>query len=307
MSDGELSGAVLDWVVGVCGGKVRGVRALAGGTHAATHLVRLTGPDPEVVLRRYPAGDDAAYREVRVLSALDGLDGLAPRLVGADPAGERFGEPAVLLSRLPGRADIMPADPFGWAVQLGQALALIHRAPVAAGGFRDAVTELPNIARRAGGEVRERWAELVAEPRVLTHFDYWSGNVLWADGRLTGVVDWSGASVAPRGFDVGWCRLDLVLLHGTDVADAFLRAYQDAAGTAVPHRELWDLFALQRSQGEVAGWLPNYRDLGRTDLTGQDLTDRHATWLATCGPRTRRAGTGDSGENRARRPCHPGA
>ncbi|MFC4592539.1 phosphotransferase family protein [Sphaerisporangium corydalis] len=256
------------------------MQALAGGTHARTHLVRTADPDCELVLRRYDVADDAACRETHVLAALDGLGGLAPRLLDADPAGERFGEPAVLISRLPGRADIMPADPLPWAARLGYALARIHAAPlIGMTGFRDVIGDIPGIVGRADGPVRKRWGELAAEPRVLTHFDYWSGNVLWENGELTGVVDWSGASFAPRGFDVGWCRLDLVLLHGTRVADAFLRAYEDAAGVRVPHRELWDLFAVQRSHGEVEGWLPNYHDLGRTDLTGRELSHRHRAWL----------------------------
>ncbi|MEU7740995.1 aminoglycoside phosphotransferase family protein [Nonomuraea sp. NPDC049158] len=284
MPDIQPSAAALAWAARIAGtnATVREVRALAGGTHAGTHLIRMADPDFELVMRRYADGDDAANREAHVLTALDGLGGLAPRLLDADPSGERFGEPAVLISRLPGRADIMPADSLPWAERLGRALARIHAAPLARmAGFRDVIDDIPRIASRADGPVRERWADLAVEPRVLTHFDYWSGNVLWEDGELTGVVDWSGASLAPRGFDVGWCRLDLVLLYGAHVADAFLLAYEDAAGVRVPHRELWDLFALQRSHGNVVDWVPNYRDLGRIDLTGQELSDRHGAWLVT--------------------------
>ncbi|TDC98786.1 aminoglycoside phosphotransferase family protein [Nonomuraea deserti] len=283
MPDLQPSSAALAWAARIPGtsATVREVQVLTGGTHASTHLIRTTDPDCELVLRRYAAADDAAYREAHVLTALDGLGGLAPRLLDSDSAGERFGEPAVLISRLPGRADIMPADPLPWAARLGRTLARIHAAPLTGmTGFRDVLDDIPGIVGRADGPVRKRWVDLAAEPRVLTHFDYWSGNVLWEDGELTGVVDWSGASLAPRGFDVGWCRLDLVLLHGTHVADAFLLAYEDAAGTRVPHRELWDLFAIQRSRGEVENWLPNYHDLGRTDLTRQELSHRHGAWLA---------------------------
>ena len=44
---------------------------------------------------------------------------------------------------------------------------------------------------------------LMSTPSVLTHHDFWSGNTLWQRGVLTGVVDWAGAAVGPRGFDVG--------------------------------------------------------------------------------------------------------
>lgn len=116
-----------------------------------------------------------------------------------------------------------------------------------------------------------------AEP-VLTHFDFWSGNVLWQDATLTGVIDWSGASLAPRGFDVGWCRLDLVLLHDPATAEVFTDAYQEAAGQIVEDLALWDMFALTNSQHAVETWLPNYHDLGRTDLTANDLRTRHTSW-----------------------------
>lgn len=119
---------------------------------------------------------------------------------------------------------------------------------------------------------------LAEQQPVLTHYDYWSGNVLWQDDVLTGIVDWSGASLAPRGFDVSWCRLDLVLLHGPATADMFLNAYQDAAEEAACEVTLWDLFALTNSHRTVETWLPNYHDLGRTDLTAADLRQRHTDW-----------------------------
>jgi hypothetical protein len=95
-------------------------------------------------------------------------------------------------------------------------------------------------------------------------------------------VDWSGAALAPRGFDVSWCRLDLAILHGPAVADVFLAAYEDAAGTAIPDLVLWDLFALTKSHSTVETWLPNYHDLGRTDLTAIGLRNSHNGWTQDC-------------------------
>jgi hypothetical protein len=43
-------------------------------------------PERAVILREFPPGDDAAMAEVRILGALDGLDGLAPRLLACDLA-----------------------------------------------------------------------------------------------------------------------------------------------------------------------------------------------------------------------------
>jgi aminoglycoside phosphotransferase (APT) family kinase protein len=133
-------------------------------------------------------------------------------------------------------------------------------------------------------EVRSRWAEVVAPPEVLTHGDYWSGNVVWREGRLTGIVDWSSGSRGPRGFDVGWCRLDLVLLCDEGIADEFLAAYEAEAGQAVADMRLWDAWALARSADLVGSWVPNYLPLGRADLDADELRRRHAEWTAITKP-----------------------
>jgi aminoglycoside phosphotransferase (APT) family kinase protein len=113
---------------------------------------------------------------------------------------------------------------------------------------------------------------------VLTHYDFWSGNTLWRGGVLTGVVDWSGGGLGPRGFDVGWCRLDLYLLYDEHIADTFLDAYETASGSVLPDRLMWDLWAVARSYEDLESWVPNYRDLGRADLTAAKLRERHTAW-----------------------------
>jgi aminoglycoside phosphotransferase (APT) family kinase protein len=126
--------------------------------------------------------------------------------------------------------------------------------------------------------VAARWETLTRAPDVLTHYDFWSGNTLWQDGTLTGVVDWSGAALGPRGFDLGWCRLDLYLLYDERIADAFGESYQAASAVTVPDLLLYDLWAAARSHRNVESWVPNYRDLGRTDLTAPALRQRHTAW-----------------------------
>jgi aminoglycoside phosphotransferase (APT) family kinase protein len=80
------------------------------------------------------------------------------------------------------------------------------------------------MAALAASLVLARWESLATEPTVLTHNDFWSGNTVWQDGTLTGVVDWSGAALGPRAFDLGWCRLDLYLLFDQYIGDRFLES-----------------------------------------------------------------------------------
>ncbi len=258
-------------------------RPLAGGTHASTYLVQMVNPERDLVLREFPAGDDAARREAHVLGALDGLDGLAPRLLASYVGGPSSERPAVLISRLPGRADINPADPHRWAAELGRALARVHAADL------ERLTGFESVFERPGGSqarltgpaatpVTTAWERLVSAPTVLTHYDFWSGNVLWQGDELSGVVDWSGAARGPPGFDLGWCRMDLFLLYDEQIADDFVSSYEAASGTAVSEGVLWDLWAVARSNEAVEDWVGNYRGLGRPGLTATELRSRHTAW-----------------------------
>lgn len=259
------------------------VERLEGGQHAETWRVETENPAASVVVREFPVGDPAPVREQRVLRALDGLGGLAPVLLGGDPGGRWSKHPTSLTSWLEGRPDITPADPSRWARELGRGLAAVHAVP----GER--LGELPSVFDDRGGsqellagplaaEVRSRWAQITASPEVLIHGDHWSGNVVWRDGKLTGIVDWSAASRGPRGFDLGWCRLDLALLSDERIADEFLAAYEAEAGQDVGEMHLWDCWAAARSEDTVASWVPNYAPLGRADLDEGELRRRHGRW-----------------------------
>jgi aminoglycoside phosphotransferase (APT) family kinase protein len=262
---------------------VQAMQVLAGGTHARTWLIRTANPELEVVLREFPPGDQTARYEARVLAALGGLDGLAPRVL-ASGLGVRASEGSwVVISRLPGTADITPVQPSAWAGQLGAALARIHATSLhRLTGFESVLDRsggsFADISGPAASPVAASREFLASAPAVLTHYDFWSGNVLWQDGVLTGVVDWSGGALGPAGFDVGWCRLDLYLLYDERIADVFLDSYEAASGSAIPDRLRWDLWAIARSHENVETWVPNYRDLGRADLTAEELRNRHTAW-----------------------------
>lgn len=261
---------------------------LQGGQHADTWRVETANPATSVVVRQFPVDDPAARREQRVLQALDGLGGLVPKPLGGDLDGRWSPYPTSLTSWLDGQPDVAPANPREWARELGRGLAAVHAVP----GER--LAELPGLFDRGAGseellagplakEVRARWPEILTAPQVLTHCDYWSGNVVWRDGRLTGIVDWSDGCRGPRGFDLGWCRLDLVLLFDQQLADEFLTTYEAASGQAIGEIRIWDRWAAARSADHVGSWAPNYQPLGRADLDAAELRRRHARWTTHLG------------------------
>lgn len=218
--------------------------------------------------------------EAEVLLKLDGLKGLAPRLLAE---GVNDAIPWLLLSRLPGTADITSGEPEAVAAELALALSTVHRVrgdhltsfrrvfEMAGGGLED-------LSGAAASIVEARWQHINDEPLVLTHFDFWSGNVVWDADRLSGIVDWNGGSLGPRGFDVSWCRLDLYLLYDEKIADFFLHSYEAAFGERLSDPALWDCWAVARSDDSVHTWVPNYLDLGRPDLTAEVLRKRHHEW-----------------------------
>ena len=273
MTTATPSPAALQWAAGqLAVGDLRWVRTLPGGTHAKTSVVG-TPDGAEFVLREFPDGDDAVRREVRVLTGLGGLGELAPQLLAADPDGTVAGCPLIVTTLLPGRASITPTDPQDFAQQLGQALARIHSLAVD--------DQLPELFTEpaATSPMHSVWRKLEDAPRVLTHNDFWSGNTVWLHERLTGIVDWSGAGRAPRGYDLAWCRQDLVFLYDVSVADVFTRAYDEAFGSPTPDLALWDHFAAMKAYPRVETWAPNYTDLGRADLDGAGLRRRLTEWM----------------------------
>ncbi len=57
---------------------------------------------------------------------------------------------------------------------------------------------------------------------MVIHRDFHPDNVLWSDGRISGVVDWANACLGPAAVDVAHFRVNLAVLHGPATADAVL-------------------------------------------------------------------------------------
>jgi aminoglycoside phosphotransferase (APT) family kinase protein len=280
----EPSQTVLSAVSELVGPEAAVVRTtrLVGGTHARTTLLELVDPPRDIVLREFDPGDGAAEREAHVLQVLDGLDGYVPQVLGHATGADGSW---VAISRLVGAPIISPDDPVTWARGLGRALARLHSVP------SRTILRLPSALTRPGhttaslqgpaaGVVAENWARVCEGPDVLTHSDFWSGNVLWEGDAVSGVVDWSGGAYGPPALDLGWCRLDLLLLYDERVADEFLGSYRQAAPSSAVDSALCDLWALARSHESVESWVPNYADFGRLDLTAEELRRRHSRWTS---------------------------
>ena len=232
--------------------RVSAVAPMVGGLTASMDRIRIETPTGvrDLVLRRWPSdewADGLVAREASALAALRGCDVPVPELLASDEDGARAGVRCTLTSALDGEPDLAPADLRSWLGQLAVAQAAIHAVPERAlprwDGWYEGGATLDWL-EDGGLRVAAREAAsgpLVAE-QVFVHGDYQHFNVLWRNGRLSGVVDWPNAGTGSRGGDVGHCRLNLAVLFGPDPAAEYLAAYEREAGVAVDRRA--DLRAL---------------------------------------------------------------
>jgi len=215
----------LDWVAAAVGSGARVVdgRRLAGGITSSVHglvIEMRQGTRTQLVLRRWTPtawndADDAPQlveREGHVLRGLASTDVPAPRVLAEDPTGASTGVPSLLMTRVPGRMDLTPADPRAWLAQIVSMAVRVHELEVDAAPYQWELKDVP-IPRWASRPADWRAARDVvggAAPGHETRFahgDYQHFNFLWQRGRLTGVVDWVGAFRGPADVDVGHCRL----------------------------------------------------------------------------------------------------
>lgn len=261
------------------GARVVASRPLAGGTSSAVHALTASTADgdiEELVLRRFVRSDwlaeepDLAAHEATALNVAAGCRVPTPRLVAVDENGGEAGEPAVLMTRLPGDLVWDPAQVEPFLRTLAEILPVLHATPVPASvslpdfaSYRVEMPRPPRWAKRP--EAWTRGIELLDGPvpgheRLFIHRDYHPGNVLWTRGELSGVVDWVNASIGSPWADVGHCRVNLAGELGQDAADRFLDLYRVAAGRDDEYDPYWDISAVLGGLDEDADEEPSPED-----------------------------------------------
>lgn len=183
----------------------------------------------------------------------------APTSLATDLTGEAAGAPAHLMTCLPGAVELARSDDAALAALAGL-LADVHAVDPGTRRPRDYQSWAPPAKR-----VVPAWAsrdalwctafELLAqEPPAFEgtflHRDFHLGNVLWDDGRVSGLVDWVETSWGPAALDVAHARTYLAMLHGGDAPDRFGAAYEARRPGAVSDARYWDVL-------DVVGYLPD--------------------------------------------------
>lgn len=271
------------------------IRRLGGGLATATHSVDLegrTGKSLRVVLKRYRENDETAALEWDRLTFARDLPVPSPEPLARDVSGRWFGTPALVMSRLPGRPQILPKHFDRWLNQIAETLVVIQDAPMRKTPaalkrpHRVENWEPSNDLRRSGLVARaitaigENLPEALKAERAIGHGDYHPGNLVWSRERLSGVVDWSAARIGPRAYEVAYCRADLTVLIGADAAERFRTVYEQVWGQRLDDDLwVWDLICALTALRWGHLWVGAYREQGRTDLTARHVWPRTATLI----------------------------
>lgn len=258
------------------------MRPIGGGLATATFAVDTTAGDFVLKVFRLDRREGALLEWERLAFA-QRVDVPVPEPVALDADGRWFGSPALVMSRLPGRADVRPTDLDGWLRQIAQALVAVHETDTT-GAYGPLLSpgdwgnrEVGNHGDWEPSALVDRSVEAIRRHRpspdrspVLMHGDFHPGNIVWSQGTLTGVVDWSGARLGSRWFDLAYCRADVALLFGMRGVRRLTDHYVDIAGGAPVDLPVFDLMCgLAARRFGAAQWLRAFRQQGCTDTPRQ--------------------------------------
>ena len=253
------------------GARVTRLRRLVGGVSDSYDVTLDRGPR-RVVVKLYRDGDGTAPLEWSGLGFAQRVTVPVPEPIAADLGSVWFGRPAVVMSRLPGRPDVTPDNVDSWVDALAHALAELHETalheaesaltrPPRAETWRPPAGEHDPLTAAAISAVTARLPSLTSE-RVFTHGDFHPGNVLWNRGRISGVVDWSHARLDAPWCELAYCRAEVCLLLGPDVADRLADAYSDIVGDTSDELAVYDLMCVLNTRRYLPEYLDAYREQG---------------------------------------------
>lgn len=242
------------------------------------------GLEEKFVIKRYvDHGTDRSKKarlEYNTLSLLKAHEVRVPEPVYLDADGSLFGAPTIVTRHIAGKTMWTSPDGLHCAREMAQMLARIHSIPVDGelqklllDGNAEALWFMkpegipPYMQTHPDGQmIWESIPKLIstrAEVKpVLIHLDYWMGNVLWDDMKITAVFDWEEAAYGDPAIDVGYCRMDMFLSRmGLAAADELLAVYEAEMGHRVENLSLWEYAAAPRCMHD-----PSWEEYRRQEL-----------------------------------------
>lgn len=286
--------------------RLRRTWSLAGGLSAdmtAVEAETATGQIRKWIVRQYRHGRQAhkqhkAETEFKVLQLTHALGLPTPTPCLLDTSGTHFAAPTLAIEYIEGEMVFSPPDLESYLKQLATQLAHIHRAETASldlSFLPQIIDGCPETGKQRPGKTsldKGRIPATLASHRpslhrnapCLLHGDYWPGNTLWRDGRLTAVIDWEDAKFGDPLIDLANSRLEVGWIFGINGLKSFTRHYQALMTLDYTDLPFWDLCAalrLARLVGpDLAEWAAYFHPFGRHDLTPNSLRQNYDLFVA---------------------------
>jgi len=285
------------------GARLAGIRTFPGGLSATMTILELERPPRSAIrlvvrqVRRpeEPRSSLSIADEFRLLVDLHalGLPTPTPRLL--DDSGTIFDHPYAVFDYVDGSPRVHSSDPAATGRSFASQLAAVHQVD----GTSAACSRLPRRTDIVGrllavppphldaamheGFVRHlvatRWPPPEPDRTTLLHGDFWAGNLLWRDDLIVAVIDWEEASVGDPLTDVATTRLDLLWAFGPRSMAAFTDHYLSLTSLDPTRLPVWDLVAALRPAGAFSGWVADWVDFGRPDMTAATMRAQHRWFL----------------------------
>lgn len=211
------------------------------------------GGAKQIVLKCY-IGKGAPGRMSREFSALQWLIQrgiLVPEPIFQDAKGVHLGKPCIIMTGyISGQCVMAPhntQDCLSWSAKIAGLLVDIHKIPCPTRemSWLDANSEalwflkspsIPEYMRdhpdgnRVWKAISRQIPNLLLTQSVLTHFNYWSGNILWAGRQIAAIIDWEEAGCGDPAIDIAYCRMGMILQGFPGAADKFVNTCQTLSG-----------------------------------------------------------------------------
>lgn len=249
------------------------------------HCVSPTGNETRLAVKRMTDDPDperatADFYGLRI-ARMHGIP--APEPLYLDTTGDLLGLPGIVSGFIEGEQVSRPDDVRSWSADIARMLLRVHDARPSAedlghiydGKWMGLYFLRDSWPKTMAGHplttpifeaVRELRAGLRRVRPVFLHMDYWPGNILWSQGRISGLVDWDATSYGDPALDVAYFRMNMYLRGIKEAADIFLNYYEAESGP-VENLGFWELACAARPLPNPALWIPASREMGDKGAT----------------------------------------
>lgn len=291
--------STVDWIVKQAGkdSRVVHIEPLVGGISSVMSSVHIEkhGEPLQWVMRQFTdnnwlsAYPDLAVYETEALHVAEQAGIPSPKWIAADYRGQYCEYPTVLMSHLPGQVELRPQRLGQWLGGLAEVLAELHvnsaKKRLTTGRNYYTYSTVADLQVPAWSRCPSTWKRIIdilqsvdSAPSYIPQFihrDYHPTNVLWTDGKVSGIVDWVNACMGPVGVDTGHCRVNLVQLYGVEAAEYFLSCYLKCARVSDEVADpYWDMLTLIETLPGPPSVYKGWEDLGFYDLTPDLIASR---------------------------------